>query len=114
MKNKCDCYYEDRYLADYTPLMKPIYKTVTRCNGTRERDECSCGGDRTKCDFYPEVREKAKREEDCLIVSFDFSPPNIGDVATLVVARRNGDKIEVINELRNSDALDVYDKLIYG
>lgn len=59
---KCSCYIEDRQLADYTPLMKPIYKTVSLCFGTRERDECSCGGDRTKCDFYPDVREKAKKE----------------------------------------------------
>lgn len=27
-----------------------------RCWGTREKDECSCGGDRARCDFYPEVR----------------------------------------------------------
>lgn len=62
MKNKCDCYIEDRILYDYTPLMKPIYKTIAICNGTRKRDRCSCGGDRAKCDFYPEVREKAKKE----------------------------------------------------
>ena len=31
------------------------------CNGTRERDICNCGGDPTKCDFYPEIREKAER-----------------------------------------------------
>lgn len=28
------------------------------CWGTRERDECRCGGDTTKCDFYPEKRKK--------------------------------------------------------
>lgn len=32
------------------------------CTGTREQDPCSCGGDRTKCDFYPEVRAKALKE----------------------------------------------------
>jgi hypothetical protein len=60
---QCECYIEDRQLADYTPLMKPIYKTVSLCFGTRERDRCSCGGDRTKCDFYPEVRAKANNEK---------------------------------------------------
>lgn len=29
-----------------------------RCWGTREIDPCRCGGDRRKCDFYPEVREE--------------------------------------------------------
>ena len=61
--DKCDCYIEDRQLVDYTPLMKPVYKTVALCFGTMERDQCSCGGDRTKCDFYPEAREKAKKKE---------------------------------------------------
>lgn len=26
------------------------------CNGTRERDSCTCGGEKAKCDFYPEMR----------------------------------------------------------
>ena len=35
---------------------------MSRCFGTKERDICSCGGDRSKCDFYPEVHEKAQKE----------------------------------------------------
>lgn len=31
----------------------------TVCWGTREKDECNCGGDRFKCTFYPEIRNKA-------------------------------------------------------
>ena len=58
--DKCDYYIEDRQLVDYTPLMKPVYKTVALCFGTKEREQCSCGGDRTKCDFYPEVRKKGR------------------------------------------------------
>ncbi len=27
-----------------------------RCSGTQEVDVCNCGGDRSKCDFYPEKR----------------------------------------------------------
>lgn len=34
------------------------------CWGTRERDACSCGGDQMKCDFYPEIREKAKAQSE--------------------------------------------------
>ena len=67
MANKCDCYYAHqgrRYT--YHPItgqriVQDIEKGI--CNGTKERDECSCRGDKTKCDFYPEVREKAKREQ---------------------------------------------------
>lgn len=31
------------------------------CYGTKECEQCSCGGDRTRCDFYLDMREKAKR-----------------------------------------------------
>ena len=34
-----------------------------RCWGTRECDPCSCGGDETKCDFYPEKRKAASKKE---------------------------------------------------
>lgn len=27
------------------------------CWGTKEKDPCSCGGDRTLCDYYPESRK---------------------------------------------------------
>lgn len=29
------------------------------CWGTKEREVCSCGGDTTKCTFYPEIRLEA-------------------------------------------------------
>lgn len=32
---------------------------IGECWGTKEREECDCGGDTSKCTFYPEVREKA-------------------------------------------------------
>ena len=45
MSAKCKCYLEEyNYAGD-----------IGRCNGTRERDACDCGGDKAKCDFYPEV-----------------------------------------------------------
>ena len=46
-----------------------------RCNGSRERDVCNCHGDRTLCDFYPEVREKAIKDyesEDTTQILKDF------------------------------------------
>ena len=36
------------------------YQNEGECWGTRERDVCSCGGDETKCDFYPEKRVAAQ------------------------------------------------------
>ena len=29
------------------------------CLGTKEIDRCNCGGDESKCDFYPEKRKEA-------------------------------------------------------
>ena len=59
---KCDCYdVAEELVGWYTPN-SPKMVLKSRCFGTREREECTCGGDRSKCDFYPEVREKARRE----------------------------------------------------
>lgn len=58
--NKCDCYVEETYPTGYGYTGKPSgYKTICRCNGTKERDECTCGGDERNCDFYPSKIEKA-------------------------------------------------------
>ena len=40
----CDCY--------HTEYGRP------QCWGTREREYCECGGDESKCDFYPEKRNE--------------------------------------------------------
>lgn len=65
MKNRCDCYHiESKRRYTYHPITKdPIRHDITVgvCWGTKEINECSCDGDRSKCDFYPEVREKAKK-----------------------------------------------------
>lgn len=60
--NKCDCYDVSEEIVDWCADGSPKTDLVSRCFGTKERDECSCGGDRSKCDFYPEVREKAQKE----------------------------------------------------
>ena len=31
------------------------------CLGTKEVDRCDCGGDESKCDFYPEKRKAAQK-----------------------------------------------------
>lgn len=65
---KCNCYCVgirpepryNQYTRDYVGSVDVKYEY---CAGTKQQDECSCGGDRTKCDFYPEIREKAVKEE---------------------------------------------------
>ena len=31
------------------------------CWGTKEREHCTCGGDPTKCNFYPEKKKERKQ-----------------------------------------------------
>lgn len=71
----CECYRiteETRYLTDFEQGIvfaktgKRISKEkvkVAHCWGTKECEECKCGGDRSKCDFYPEVRKEAEKEQ---------------------------------------------------
>ena len=55
---KCDCYHER---TGRDPLFgSPV--TYGVCYGTKECDECSCGADPAKCDFYPEKRKKAEKK----------------------------------------------------
>lgn len=55
--------YEERETRPH--LLEPLGFTVTRiegiCLGTKECDPCSCGGDPAKCNFYPEKRAAAKK-----------------------------------------------------
>ena len=37
------------------------YSGESRCLGTKEVDRCNCGGDESKCDFYPEKRKAAEK-----------------------------------------------------
>lgn len=50
-----------------------------------------------------------KSVEDCLIIGVDFSP---NDKSCMVVARRNGDKTYVVNQLTDDEAVEIYNKLI--
>lgn len=70
---KCDCYnerIERHYFNDFERgwnASHGIYdkykeRVISYCVGTRECDPCSCDGDKSKCDFYEEVRRKARKE----------------------------------------------------
>lgn len=51
---KCKCWQEENAARPFAS---------GRCSGTKELDLCDCGGDETKCDFYPEKRNKALEEK---------------------------------------------------
>ena len=38
------------------------YSGESRCLGTKEVDRCNCGGDESKCDFYPKKRKVAEKK----------------------------------------------------
>ena len=61
MTNNCECYEEREVYEPAILSLCPNGRLIGICNGTKEREECSCKGNREKCDFYPEVREKAKQ-----------------------------------------------------
>lgn len=57
MEKKCECY---DTVGVYKYDASGFYNGVIGiCKGTKERDECKCGGDKSKCDFYPAIREEA-------------------------------------------------------
>ena len=84
---KCDCYCVEEQIVGWTNSGKPKVILVSRCNGTRERDECSCDGDRAKCNFYHSVREKAFKETDEVISGI---PIGYGDLADWYISSVNG------------------------
>ena len=58
---KCSCYEYRESVGDYRSPLQILFEGIY--NGTKEREECKCGGNPAKCDFYPEKREAAKKEE---------------------------------------------------
>ena len=56
---KCKCWGETKRIVRWH-RNEPIYKTIQICNGTKECEECSCNGDESKCNFYPEKRKENK------------------------------------------------------
>lgn len=58
--DKCKYYYVQRYIKGWKDGNNPILdREVGVCYGTKEKEECTCGGDRTKCNFYPEIKKEA-------------------------------------------------------
>lgn len=73
--NLCDCYHEreeKHYFTDFErgvrfaeglPNKEYEIRKVPYCAGTKECEICKCNGDRIKCDFYEDVRRKAKSNQ---------------------------------------------------
>lgn len=64
--NKCDCYHiesEARWLVNGDGCAVCGTINVPRCWGTKERDVCDCGGDKSNCNFYERVRIEAAEEK---------------------------------------------------
>lgn len=59
---KCKCWEEKRKIIGWDGADNPIYSklNIQICNGTKEREECSCNGNSEKCTFYPEKRKETK------------------------------------------------------
>ena len=64
--SKCDSYHlepERHYFVD--EYGAPIYENINvpRCWGTKEKDVCNCGGDKSKCNSYRRVRSETSEEK---------------------------------------------------
>ena len=55
---KCNCW-ELTHKREYRDGFHYVVP-IQICNGTREREECTCNGDKSKCNFYPEKRKESK------------------------------------------------------
>jgi serine protease inhibitor ecotin len=61
------------------------------------------------CNHHLNTHRLDKPIEDYFSITFDYSP---FDMATMVVFREHGDKIEAVNSFIGDDALLTYKKLI--
>ena len=60
---KCSCWEEQEKYVGYDPKAGEVFKKIQICNGTKEREECSCIGDVSLCNFYPKKRTEIKNEQ---------------------------------------------------
>lgn len=59
--DKCECWELRKTIVGWHDK-SPLYGQYTKqiCNGTKEREECTCGGNVAECNFYPEKRKEGK------------------------------------------------------
>lgn len=109
--NKCDCYCEEEITYRDYMNFTTYTETHTRCKGTKERDLCSCGGDRAKCNFYPEVRKTALREIEPKVgewISVKDRLPKINEEVIVYRGNHYGDLMNIYIYLGNNEWEDDY------
>lgn len=65
---QCSYYHTEskrKYLYDVYSGNCMGWKDITtgKCWGTKECEQCSCDGNKLKCDFYDYIREEAQKEQ---------------------------------------------------
>ena len=60
---RCEYYEEKTKIIGWLGPDEVIKKEISVCNGTKEQDACSCGGNPEKCTFYQQVKETALKEQ---------------------------------------------------
>ena len=104
---QCNCYYQRLYrdyAYDITGTKLAIFdKLVGECWGTKEREQCSCGGDPSKCDFYPEKRQQTEKG------TFDKEEIQPMNTAEMWLAAQNDGKKYKCNGMRYSKNKGFYD-----
>lgn len=120
MGNKCDCYHvkpQAGFVYDQNGrCIGQHVVDVEICLGTKEREECSCGGNRMKCDFYPEVRARAKSEvtiEDAIAhfkygISHDIFSEPVTTYAEMAVEALDNKSPKIVIRDGYDDSDDVY------
>ena len=57
---RCDCY--NARVETIESKYGSFIDAYGVCLGTKEQNRCNCGGDESKCDFYPEKRKAAEKK----------------------------------------------------
>lgn len=77
---------------------------VHRCIGTKECDMCECGGDRSRCDFYENVRKEARFGKEGCMPEVIQSPADIR--AGMLIVMRELESGKTYNLTVNYNASD--------
>ena len=56
---QCECYETRLEPIETNSIFQHTYGV---CLGTKEIDRCNCGGDESKCDFYPEKKKAVEKK----------------------------------------------------
>lgn len=104
----CDCYHTRDKRIRESFYGKAIRELIGECWGTRERDECACGGDPSKCDFYPEKRKKYKGASDTMTCNIKTYIKEKIKLLNQLCIRLTNEQLEHLLSLETEIAVDNY------